>query len=201
MQLICEAPNLAEYLTELPDLNYSHPLIQQQLHHLQGSQSELEQARKIYEFVRDEIHHSCDFPSQQVTCIASDVLQHREGLCFAKSHLLAALLRAQGIPTGLCYQRLLAGERPEEGYVIHGLVAIYLPSINRWIRLDARGNRPGIHAEFSLDEVKLAYPINPKLGEIDYPIIYAQPHPKVLHLLKTYTNSLEECLEHIPGEL
>src|SRR5579859_1057288 len=142
MHLIPEAPDLADYLNELPDLNYSHPLIQQRLQRLQGNQSELEQARRTYEFVRDEIHHSCDFPSQHITCSASDVLQQREGLCFAKSHLLAALLRAQGIPTGLCYQRLLAGDTPAEGYLIHGLVAVYLHSADKWIRLDARGNKP-----------------------------------------------------------
>src|SRR5579859_1950998 len=144
MQLMCESPNLADYLTELADLNYSHPLIQQQLPQLTAAQpqTEQEQVQITYEFVRDTIHHSCDFPSQQVTCTASDVLQHREGLCFAKSHLLAALLRAQGIPTGLCYQRLPAGDTPAEGYLIHGLVAVYLHSADKWIRLDARGNKP-----------------------------------------------------------
>jgi len=39
-----------------------------------------------------------------VTCSASEVLREGTGICFAKSHLLAALLRAVGIPAGLCYQ-------------------------------------------------------------------------------------------------
>jgi len=35
-----------------------------------------------------------------VTCKASDVLIYGTGYCYAKSHLLAALLRANAIPAG-----------------------------------------------------------------------------------------------------
>ena len=68
----------------------------------EGGASELEVAR-------DEIRHSSDFRLNPVTCKASDVLRHGTGYGYAKSHLLAALLRANGIPAGLCYQRLSVG--------------------------------------------------------------------------------------------
>src|SRR5437899_2342693 len=55
-------------------------------------------ARRCFEWVRDEIMHSGDYRLDPVTCSASEVLWHRTGFCYAKSHLLAALLRANGIP-------------------------------------------------------------------------------------------------------
>jgi len=58
--------------------------------------------RNCFEFVRDEIRHSSDFKLNPVTCKASDALRHKTDYCYAKSHLLAALVRANGIPTGLC---------------------------------------------------------------------------------------------------
>ncbi|MEM9766839.1 MAG: transglutaminase family protein, partial [Cyanobacteria bacterium P01_D01_bin.71] len=66
-----------------------------------------------FEWVRDEIYHSVDYRMNPVTWRASDVLQHRTGYCFAKSHLLAALLRANQIPTGFCYQRLSIDDQGE----------------------------------------------------------------------------------------
>jgi transglutaminase-like putative cysteine protease len=60
-----------------------------------------------------------------VTCKASDVLIHGTGYCYAKSHLLVALLRANGIPAGLCYQRLTI-ENDGPSYCLRGLNAVYL---------------------------------------------------------------------------
>lgn len=189
VQLICETSLLEAYLAEDVYIDYSHPLIQETLSTFCIADSpEVERIRKTYEFVRDEVHHSMDIQGVRVTCKASEVLRYREGLCYAKSHLLAALLRAQGIPTGFCYQRLLLGSIPAEGYVLHGLNAIYLASEGRWIRLDARGNKPGIDARFSTHEEHLAYTVQPAPGEIDYPGIYAQPHPVIIQALQTECN-------------
>lgn len=79
---------------------------------------------------------------------------------------------------GLCYQRLLWGDNPDTGHVLHGLVAVYLR--DKWIRLDARGNKTGVDAQFSIDEEKLAFPVRPEFGEIDYPTIYAAAHPLIV---------------------
>ena len=77
-----------------------------------------------------------------VTCRASDVLKYRTGYCFAKSHLLAALLRANQIPAGLCYQRLTIDHPPVQGsidtnppHTLHGLNAVLLPEFG-WYRMD-----------------------------------------------------------------
>src|SRR3569833_788451 len=89
------------------------------------SKTEETRVKACFEFVRDDIKHSWDYKLNPVTCKASDVLKHRTGYCYAKSHLLAALLRSLRISVGLCYQRLSVGE--EGGpYCLHGLNAVYL---------------------------------------------------------------------------
>jgi transglutaminase-like putative cysteine protease len=202
MNLICESSLLEDYLCEQEVVDYSHPLVQQTIRHLYFSaEPETERIRKTFEFVRDTIHHSWDIQSPQVTCKASEVLYYGEGLCYAKSHLLAALLRAQGIPTGFCYQRLAAGATPEMGYNLHGLNAVFLPSEAKWIRLDARGNKPGVQAEFSTGDERLAYVVRPELDEIDYPTIYTQPHPKVVNALREHSNCLHLCEHFLPDQL
>jgi len=145
MKLICESDNLDDYLLELNEVNYSNPIIQRKVDELfNPNQTEIEKAKVAFEFVRDEISHSLDFQSKRVTCNASEVLDFKEGICYAKSHLLASLLRSQLIPTGFCYQRLMLSDTPEKGYCIHALNAIFFKSLNKWIRVDARGNKEGI---------------------------------------------------------
>ena len=96
-----------------------------------------------FEYVRDEISHSWDIQSEKVTRTASEVLKYKEGMCYAKSMLLCALLRSQGIPPGFCYQKLTLGDTPETGYCIHALNVVFISTINNWIRIDARGNTNG----------------------------------------------------------
>lgn len=202
MYLICESSLLEAYLCEHEIVDYSHPLVQETIRQLHtASYPEMERVRRTFEFVRDIIQHSWDIQSPQVTCKASEVLSYGEGLCYAKAHLLAALLRAQEIPTGFCYQRLAVGATTEMGYALHGLNAVYLVSEASWIRLDARGNKPGIQAEFSTSQEQLAYVVRPELDEIDYPIIYAQPHPKVVKALREQTNCLHLCRYFLPDQL
>ncbi|WP_062109600.1 transglutaminase-like domain-containing protein [Bacillus niameyensis] len=202
MELICESNNLDDYLLELNEVNFSDHVISKKANELfNHKQTDVEKAKIAFEFVRDEISHSWDIKGNRVTCKASDVLMHREGICYAKSHLLAALLRSQGIPTGFCYQRLMLFDTPEQGYCIHGLNAVFFQSLNKWIRVDARGNKDGIDAQFSIDEEKLAFPINRDLGEMDYPLIYAYPHPKIVAVLEGYTNVLEMYEDHLPESL
>ena len=62
--------------------------------------SEMELVEKTFVFVRDSIAHSVDCGGTAVTCSASEVLHVGQGLCYAKAHLLAALLRANGIAAG-----------------------------------------------------------------------------------------------------
>jgi transglutaminase-like putative cysteine protease len=137
--------------------------------------TEIETVRGAYEAVRDGFPHSYDISAQEVSVSASDVLRHGHGICFAKAHLLAAVLRACGIPAGFCYQRLLLDDTDPSRTCLHGFNAVWLRDLGRWHRLDARGNKPGIDATFDLSCERLAYPVRPGLGEHDYPEVYAAP--------------------------
>jgi len=156
--------------------------------------SELDVVRSCFEFVRDEIQHSADFKLNPVTCRASDVLRHKTGYCYAKSHLLAALLRANGIPAGLCYQRLSVGDSGPP-YCLHGLNAVYLNSFG-WYRIDARGNKPGVDARFCPPREALAFPIRHPM-ERDLPEIWSEPLSVVVEVLERY-DTYAEVLANLP---
>ena len=82
---------------------------------------------------------------------------------------MAALLRGNGIPAGISYQLLTrADDDDSEGYIIHALNTVYIEERNKWIRLDARGNKENVHAEFNIEEEHLAFPVRSEFGEIDY---------------------------------
>ncbi|MFD4870349.1 transglutaminase family protein [Streptomyces sp. NPDC058412] len=183
MQLIQQNPDIHAYLASDEAVDHWHPLVQETADALWSATGDAySYAKAAFEFVRDEIPHSADSGDVRVSWRASDVLATRNGICYAKSHALAALLRAQGIPAALCYQRLTDddGSNP----VVHGLVAVRLPGGDRWARLDPRGNKPGVDAQFSLDREQLAFPVRPELGEIDYPELHAAPHPAALGALQ-----------------
>ena len=116
-----------------------------------------------------------------MTEAASDVLRHGHGICFAKAHLLAAVLRACDIPTALCYQRLARDDGNSGATCLHGLDAVWLDG--SWRRLDPRGNKPGTTSAFDPACERLAYAIDPARGEADYREIYAEPLPCVLAAL------------------
>lgn len=148
-----------------------------------GESDPTEIAQRCFEYVRDDIRHSVDSGDTVVTSSASDVLAHRTGFCYAKSHLLAALLRANGIPAGFSYQRLsIDGAGPP--YCLHGLNAVLLPT-HGWYRLDPRGNRPGVDAQFSPPRERLAFPIT-RPGEATLPSIYAEPLREVIDTLRRH---------------
>jgi len=160
---------------------------------------DLAYARAAFEHVRDCVAHSWDIQGRRVTRTASDVARHLEGICYAKSHLLVALLRSAGIPAGLCYQRLTLGDTPESGYAVHALVACALQG--RWIRLDARGNKPGVDARFSLDEERLAFPIRAEMDEIDYRVVYADAHPATVRALEAHDDAMRMYASGLPASL
>lgn len=151
-------------------------------------------AKRCFDFVRDEIKHSCDFKLDPVTYSASEVLAHGTGYCYAKSHLLCALLRANAIPAGLCYQRLSIDDRGAP-FCLHGLNAAFLPD-HDWYRLDARGNREDIDAQFHPPIEQLAF--HTQLPEeYDLPEIYVAPLPSVTSALTTY-KKWDELLQNLP---
>ena len=166
--------------TEYIDWQQSDVLIKA-LSLAEGLNSDEEITKACFEFVRDEIKHSWDFKLNPLTCKASDVLAYGTGYCYAKSHLLAALLRANKIPAGLCYQRLtISDDKPP--FCLHGLNAIYLEQYG-WYRVDARGNKFDVQAEFTPPVEQLAFPIA-TVGEIDLPEIWSEPLAVVVQALE-----------------
>jgi transglutaminase-like putative cysteine protease len=159
----------------------------------------VEAARRVFQFVRDEVAHSWDVQGRRVTRSATDALEYREGICYPKSHLVAALLRARGVPTGICYQRLTLFDDERGGYSVHALNAVYLK--DSWHRIDARGNKDGVNAEFRLDEERLAFPVRAALDEIDYPELYAQPHPCIVRTLMANTDALHMYQFDLPQRI
>jgi transglutaminase-like putative cysteine protease len=189
---------MQEFLAATTYIDWTHPTITDKAAALAGDATDqLVIAKACFEFVRDEIKHSWDHQGSPVTCKASDVLKHGTGYCYAKSHLLAALLRANGIPAGLCYQRLtISNEVPP--FCLHGLNAVYLEPFG-WHRIDARGNKPGVQAEFCPPVEKLAFPIA-VAGEADLPEIWPEPLPVAVRVLEA-SKDYVEVSENLPDIL
>ncbi|MCG8619542.1 MAG: acetate/propionate family kinase [Desulfobacterales bacterium] len=186
---------MESYLASSEIINWQHPDILNKAKALaRGLKNPVEIASACFLFVRDEIRHSNDYKMNPVTCIASDVLKHKTGYCYAKSHLLAALLRANQIPVGLCYQRLTI-ENDQPPFCLHGLNAVYLPEFG-WYRMDARGNKTGVNAEFCPPEERLAFPIITE-GEADFPEIWPEPLPVVIKVL-TSSLTYQDVAENLP---
>ena len=164
------------------------------------SDSEVSYIKIVYEFVRDNISHSADINEDVITCSASEVLTARHGICFAKSHLLAALLRCKTVPTGFCYQKLILDDDTAPYLIYHGLNGVYLNEYKKWIRLDARGNKEGVNAQFSINNEQLAFPVRAEKGEEDGFIIYPDPDVKIIEKLNN-NKTRTELWYNLPDKL
>lgn len=204
MQLTPPSGDFANFLASTPIVDFASPAAQPvralSANLLRRSPTQLQYIQNAYEYVRDRIAHSADIRGHVVTCAAPDVLRAGEGICFAKSHLLAALLRCRGVPAGFCYQRLILDDDTAPVLILHGLNAVYLSQESRWIRLDARGNKPGVNAQFSLTGEQLAFPVRPEWGEEDIPVLYARPDANVVRAL-TESTFLAALWSHLPTAL
>ena len=180
---------MTEFLAPTPTIDSDHPAIISIAAEIAGdATTDEETARQCFLWVRDQVRHSSDTQNPTVTCTASDVLKHRVGFCYAKSHLLAALLRARGIPAALCYQRL-AFDDSASSFFLHGLVSIYLRQ-HGWYRVDPRGNKPGVFSDFTPPVEKLPY--TPRLpGEADLP----DRHPDALACVVSTLNRFPTAQE------
>lgn len=183
-------------LAECGVIDCNHPAIQERAELLSyGLDDDDSIAKACFKWVRDEIEHSVDFERGPVTCKASDVLLHGTGFCYAKSHLLAALLRANRVPAGMCYQRLRGTHQP---FVLHGLNIVHLPRFG-WYRIDARGNTDGIDAQFTPPREHLAWS-GKEEGEINFQEIWATPMPQVVTMLHNRT-AWRDVSENLPDEM
>lgn len=116
-------------------------------------------------WVEQNIATSC-FDDSLVSCSASEVLSLGEGCSFSKSHLLAALLRANGLASSFCYQRLstLSG-----GLQLIGYCAVWLTDYG-WYPL-ILGDIPQEPLEYAK-------------GEFHYRIYSHAPLPEVIRALQ-----------------
>jgi transglutaminase-like putative cysteine protease len=182
------------FLLSTAVVDWTHPAVQARALLLARSDDASRTAKACFEFVRDEIKHSYDHRMDPVTCRASDVLLHGTGYCFAKSHLLAALLRANGIPAGFCYQRLsLEGNGPP--FTLHGFNAVHLPRIG-WYRADARGNKKGVDAQWTPPEEHLAFTLELE-EECEFENVFPEPLDCVVAALQASTG-WEDALARLP---
>lgn len=156
-----------------------------------GANDEEVVARQCFVWVRDCVRHSSDHRISVVTCRASEVLEHRAGFCYAKSHLLAALLRANRIPAALCYQRLALDDEGS-AFCLHGLVSIFLQR-HGWYRVDPRGNKAGLTADFCPPVERLAF--TPRLpGEADVSGLFSDALPSVVSALTRWPTADEVAM-------
>jgi transglutaminase-like putative cysteine protease len=186
---------MEKYLRASEVIDWQHPEIVELAKQIaSGHETSTAIAKACFEWVRDEIRHSVDYQMNPVTCRASDVLRCKTGYCFAKSHLLAALLRANRIPAGFCYQRLSIDDQVAP-YSLHGFNAIHLPEIG-WYRIDARGNKKGVNAQFIPPKEKLAY--NPQLPEeADFQAILSEPLQIIVEALQAQ-DTWDDMLRNLP---
>ncbi len=201
MKAVPYIDDINKYLARDSVINYGHEAIKELSDTLfSQAEDELAYIRAAYEFVRDQISHSADAGEDIITCSASEVLKAGHGICFAKSHLLVALLRCKEIPAGFCYQKLILDDETAPVLIYHGLVGAYIKELGTWVRLDARGNKDGVDAQFSIEEERLAFPIRPELGEVDDHTVYPNPDKKVLEHLQKY-ETRTQLWEDLPTEL
>lgn len=176
-------PNWDMYLAETDVVDYKSPEVQQvcrQFEPFRGDEVLL--AEKAFYFVQNEFPHSSDCKRTELAVSASDVIKNGHGICMAKSHLYAAILRNFGIPAGFCYQILCAKQKNH--FYPHGFNAVYFKSLKKWVRLDPRGNKPGQNAKFSTEEEFLAYHPDNFKNEVDLPLYFTAPYKGLIDCMR-----------------
>ncbi len=187
--------NKKNYLKESKIIDFKNENIKKLAKELFLNSSSKEQiVKNCFEYVRDEIKHSGDYKIDKVTCKVSEVLESKTGWCFAKSHLLAALLRANNIPTAFCYQRLSCKEYKENLFSLHGFNAVYLEEYG-WLKIDARGNKKEVDAQFIPPKEKLAFELDE--SEFDLGVYYSNPLDIVIKALKI-NSSYKQMINNMP---
>lgn len=132
-------PDVARFRARTRLVDSDHPdVVATAMRVSAGAVDDVERARRLHDFVRDEIRFGWTpaFDAQK----ASEVLASRVGFCNTKSTLLAALLRASGIPARVHFvtvnRKLLHGLiRPPARFVDHSYLEVFLEG--RWIGIDS----------------------------------------------------------------
>ncbi len=196
-----ESADLGRYLEDTITIDWQTPMLMERARSLlAGLETPEARVARLFEFVRDDVAHSRDQPTEVHPCRASEVLAAGTGLCFAKSHLLAGLLRIAGFPVGFCYARL--GDAARAGrFVLHGFNGVWWAPGERWIYLDARGDTGPVRTECRFEPPwSLAQAPDPEAGESFLPFIYRRPAKRIVDLLER-APSLEAVLRNWPDSI
>lgn len=192
-----ESADLGRYLEDTITIDWQTPAVSERASGLLAALPVEEPAGRLvalFEFVRDEVEHVLDLRAQDewipspgepvATCSASSVLRAGQGLCYAQSHLLAALLRFAGFPTGFCYARLVSANQ-RSGFVLHGFNAVWWSAGARWLYLDAsqRDGAPRAEVRFEAPWA-LPFSVDEAAGESLLPAILRRPAKRVVDLLE-----------------
>lgn len=188
---------LEPYLVDSHVIDWKHAAIFAKARELKAlTRDELALVKVSFNYVRDEVSHIDDAAVPQITSRASEVLAAQTGYCYAKSHLLAALLRANGVAAGFSYQRLSLGNGQ---FCLHGLNSVYLTDFG-WHKIDARGNsNKTIATYFKPPATSFAFTTDSD-GEQDSTIIYAAPLAVVLDALASAT-SVQQMNQNLPDQM
>ena len=180
-----ESGDLGRYLEDTITIDWQSPrLMEAAAALLEGRDGPEARLQALFRFVRDDVPHALDVQPERSTCRASEVLRERQGICYAKSHLLAGLLRYAGFPAGFCYARLESASQ-RSGFVLHGFNAVYWSRTESWLFVDASG-RAGMPAATVRFESpwELPFEVDPQAGESFVPDIYRRPPKRIIALLE-----------------
>jgi hypothetical protein len=192
--------NLSRYLDYTEIIDYDNSIIINFIDSLNLSRyKEVDKVRYLFEYVRDEISHSFDINGSIITCKASEVLANKQGICYAKSNLFAALLRAIKIPCGFGYQRIILDDTKYNWLVLHGYNFVHITEKNKWIKFDPRGNNDEVNVQFSLDRDCLAFPIRTIKSESDENVNHPEPKKSVIESLKI-SKTINELIDNLPND-
>lgn len=180
-----ESDDLGRYLEDTITIDWQSPgLMETAGALLEGRDGPEARLEALFRFVRDDVPHALDVQPERATCRASEVLREGHGLCYAKSHLLAGLLRYAGFPTGFCYARLVS-EAQRSGFVLHGFNAVYWAPTETWLLLDASGREAAPEASVRFEAPwGLPFAVDPEAGESFLPHILRRPPKRIIDLLE-----------------
>jgi transglutaminase-like putative cysteine protease len=195
-----ERQDLDDYLRCDDIIDHDDTLIEETAEQItEGLRDNISRAQAIYEFVRDHIFHSFQINATSITIKASEVLEKGHGICYAQAHLLAALMRAAGIPCGLCYQVRKDKDDPDGRLVVHGYNAVYIEEIHKWVRLDASKGIDEYSPPFDFEKEASDLEVNTNAGEFDDPVIYINPSRIIVKSLKKY-ETIEDLKKNMPDK-
>ncbi len=182
-----ESTDLGRYLEDTITIDWQSPALMERASALlEGCEGPESRVRALFRFVRDDVAHALDVEPEPetATCRASEVLREGQGLCYAKSHLLAGLLRYAGFPTGFCYARL-ANDDSRAGFVLHGFNAVFWVETGSWLFVDASGREGASQASVRFEAPwGLPFEVHPEVGEAFLPEILRRPAKRITDLLE-----------------